>query len=541
QKIHSDDLEAIQRAFEEALHEGKPYEFDYRIVRPDGSIRHVSAKGQPTLDADGKAVRLFGTVLDITDRKQKEEELKRSEAQLREQAQQLEYDALHDGLTGLHNRALLMDRLHHAMLRTQQHGSQFAVLFLDLDRFKVVNDSVGHLVGDQLLVAIARRLETCTSPSDTVARLGGDEFVILLEDIEDINQAIATANRIQRELKSPLALAGRELFITASVGIALSDSGYKKPEELLRDADIAMYRAKALGKARYEVFDTIMHTKAVQLLQLETDLRRAIFRTQNPLDCPTSGQPTQQLHLHYQPIMALATQRIVGFEALVRWQHPSQGLVYPQQFIPMAEETGLIIPIDHWALWEACHQLCLWQTQFLNHPPLSISVNLSSKQFSQPDLISYIDRVLEETGINPSSLKLEITESAIMDDAETAINLLLQLKNRNIQICMDDFGIGYSSLNYLHRFPIDTLKIDRSFVNRLGRNSESAEIIQAIITLAHSLDMDVVAEGIEVHDQVAQLRVLQCEHGQGYFFSKPLNSEAAQALLIAEEPTLKLL
>ena len=483
---------------------------------------------------------------DITKRKQAEEELSQHRSHLEELVkqrttelsrvnkqlqrdicerkraeEQLLHNTLHDELTGLPNQALFMDRLQLAVERAKRRQDYlFAVLFLDLDRFKVVNDSLGHIVGNQLLIAISRRLEIVMRSVDTVARFGGDEFTILLEDIEDINATIQVAERIQKELALPFKLNEYEVFTSASIGIALSSTGYEQPGHLLRDADIAMYRAKTLGKARYEVFDTTMHNHAVVLLQLETDLRRAIKK--------------KEFRLHYQPIVSLVTGRIIGFEALVRWQHPERGLVSPIEFIPVAEETGMIVSIGKWVLHEACRQMQIWHAQFPTTPPLIVSVNLSGKQLTQPNLIKQINQVLQETGFDPGSLKLEITESVIIDNTESATAMLLQLRALNIELQMDDFGTGYSSLSYLHRLPLNTLKIDRSFISNIGENGENLVIVQAIVTLAHNLKMDVTAEGIETVEKLDQLRLLQCDRGQGYFFSKPLDSRRVEELLASK-------
>ncbi|HUQ34480.1 MAG TPA: EAL domain-containing protein, partial [Pyrinomonadaceae bacterium] len=424
----------------------------------------------------------------------------------------------HDGLTGLPNRALFMDHLKLSVERGKRRDDRlFAVLFLDLDRFKVINDSLGHMVGDQLLVGIARRLEICLRPGDTVARLGGDEFTVLLEDLMSVTEAIEVADRLQKALALPFNLNGHEVFTTVSIGIALSSTGYDRPEEVLRDADTAMYRAKMLGKARHEVFDKTMHARAMNLLQMESDLRRAIER--------------KEFVLHYQPIVALETGTIRGFEALIRWQHPERGFVSPGEFIPIAEETGLIIPVGQWVLEEACRQIHEWQEQFPQYPPLQISVNLSGKQFNTPNLIDQVSRVLRETNVEPHSLKLEITESMVMENFETAIEMLNQLRTLGLELSIDDFGTGYSSLSYLHRFPISTLKIDRSFVSRMSDNNENAEIVRTIMMLARSLKMDVVAEGVETTDQLTQLAMLECEYGQGYYFSRPLDVASASTLL----------
>ncbi len=438
---------------------------------------------------------------------------------------QLHHDALHDTLTGLPNRALLMDRLEHLLLLTKRRYQrnlksrdyQFAVLFLDLDGFKVINDSLGHLVGDQLLKKVALRLQECLRNSDTIARLGGDEFVILLEDISGVVDAIEIANRVHQKLKEPIILAGSEVFISASIGIALSSAHYDQASQFLRNADIAMYRAKNRGRGCHEVFDNSMHIQAVRQLQLENDLRRAIER--------------QEFQLYYQSIVSLETNRIQGFEALVRWQHPEQGLVSPNEFIPIAEDTGLIIPIGLWVLRQACQQLKVWQTQFPRLQPITMSVNLSGKQFSQPDLIDDIDQIMRETGVEGKQLKLEITESVLIENSDSATEILQKLRDRQIRICIDDFGTGYSSLSYLHRFPITTLKVDRSFVTPLGTHQENNEIVKAIVNLGLNLGLSVVAEGIETPEQLQHLQQLGCHYGQGYWFSRPVDSRTAAGLL----------
>jgi diguanylate cyclase (GGDEF)-like protein len=448
-------------------------------------------------------------------------QLQQDIAERRRAQEQLLHNVFHDGLTGLPNQALFMERLRLALERAKRRQDYlFAVLFLDLDRFKVVNDSLGHMVGNQLLIAIARRLEAVLRSVDTVARFGGDEFTILLEDIEDISTAIHLAERIQEALALPFNLNENEVFTNASIGIVLSSRNYDQPEHLLRDADIAMYRAKTLGKARYKVFNTTMHNRAVVLLQLETDLRRAIKR--------------EEFRIYYQPIVSLVTGRIIGFEALVRWHHPERGLISPMEFIPVAEETGMIVFIGQWVLHEACRQMHTWQAQFPTTPPLIINVNLSGKQLTQPDLIKQIDQVLHNTRLDARSLKLEITESVIIDNTESAIAMLSQLRTLNIELQMDDFGTGYSSLSYLHRLPINTLKIDRSFISNIGIRGENLEIVRAIVKLAHSLNMDVTAEGIETVEKLSQLRALRCDRGQGYFFSRPLESKAVEVLLATE-------
>jgi diguanylate cyclase (GGDEF)-like protein len=459
-------------------------------------------------DGEAQPLHLIFQIQDITDRKRAEE--------------QLLHDAFHDALTGLPNRALFMDHVKMAIQRSRRSGNRlFAALFLDLDRFKIINDSLGHMVGDQLLVGIAHRLEACLRPGDTVARLGGDEFTILLEDLASMDDAIEVASRVQEAVSQPFNIGGHEVFTTASIGIALSNTGYERAEDLLRDADTAMYRAKMEGKKRHVVFDKAMHDRAMELLQLETDLRRAITRN--------------EFFLNYQPIVSLETGKVMSFEALVRWRHPERGLVGPGDFIPVAEETGLIIPLGQWVLNEACLQMREWQRHGVADASVTMSVNLSSRQFSQPDLIEQVRGALRESGLRPGNLKLEITESMVMENIDTAIDMLMQLRGLGVGLSIDDFGTGYSSLSYLHRFPIDTLKIDRSFVTQMTDNSENAEIVRTIVTLARSLDMAVVAEGVETSDQLRQLGDLGCDYGQGYLFSRPVGAGPAAELLTEEQ------
>ena len=459
-------------------------------------------------DGESRPLHLIFQIQDITDRKRAEE--------------QLLHDAFHDALTGLPNRALFMDHVKMAIQRSRRSGDRlFAALFLDLDRFKIINDSLGHMVGDQLLVGIAHRLEACLRPGDTVARLGGDEFTILLEDLASTDDAIEVARRVQEAVTQPFNIGGHEVFTTASIGIALSNTGYERAEDLLRDADTAMYRAKMEGKKRHVVFDKAMHDRAMELLQTETDLRRALTR--------------QEFFLNYQPIVDLETGRVASFEALVRWRHPERGLVGPSDFIPVAEETGLIVPLGLWVLNEACQQMREWQRLGLADESVTMSVNLSSRQFSQADLIERISSALRESGLKAGNLKLEITESMVMENIDTAIDMLMQLRGLGVGLSIDDFGTGYSSLSYLHRFPIDTLKIDRSFVTQMTDNSENAEIVRTIVTLARSLDMAVVAEGVETADQLRQLGDLGCDYGQGYLFSRPVGAGQAAELLTDEQ------
>jgi len=442
---------------------------------------------------------------------------------------QLRHDAFHDSLTGLPNRSLFLDRLSHALqlyqrrshLNTNTFPEQFAVLFLDLDRFKIINDSLGHLAGDQLLMTVAKRLVTCLRGGDTVARLGGDEFVMLIEEIEDINDVLEVVFRIQEALKVPTEIDGHEIFISTSMGIALNSSDYNKPDQLLRDADTAMYRAKEQGRSRYEIFNPAMHSEAIKKLKIENELRRAIER--------------EELRVYYQPIVNLRSRQIIGFEALVRWQHPEQGLIFPEEFIFLAEDAGIITIIDFWVLQEACQQLQIWQKQFSFAANLTMSVNLSAKQFTKPDLTNQIEFILKNSNLSNTNLKIEITESILIERTSLAIQILSELKERNIQTCIDDFGTGYSSLSYLHRFPIHTLKIDRSFISRIEHNSEYSEIVKAIIILGLNLGLHVVAEGVETAEQLHFLESHSCHSGQGYHFFKPLDATAATMAIAAQQ------
>jgi diguanylate cyclase (GGDEF)-like protein/PAS domain S-box-containing protein len=432
--------------------------------------------------------------------------------------EKLSYNAFHDELTGLPNRTLFMDRLGHAIELSKRRKDQwFAVLFLDLDRFKTVNDSLGHVLGDQLLVSASRRLQTCLRTSDTIARFGGDEFVILLENLDGTREATQIADRILKDMMSTFNLAGHEVVISTSIGIVFSSQSYEKPEEVLRDADIAMYRAKALGRGRYVVFNTAMRTHVVAHMELENNLRLGIER--------------QELVLHYQPILSLKTGKITGFEALVRWNHPEKGLIRPADFIPFAEETGLIIPMGEWVLNEACRQMSAWHKQFPSDPPLMISVNLSNKQFAQPDLFEQIEHAIDLADFDAHYLQVEITESVIMENAELAIATLNRLRQMGVQVQIDDFGTGYSSLVYLHMLPINAIKIDRSFISGSGIQDNGLEIAQTIVRLAHDLKVDAIAEGVETQAQLEKLQNLECEYAQGYHISRCLEKGAAEQLL----------
>ncbi|HEX7900393.1 MAG TPA: EAL domain-containing protein [Planctomycetota bacterium] len=506
-RVHPDDVRRLQEEVD-AHAEGRAIhlECEYRIRHKEGHWVWMLARGMAVRAPGGKSARMAGSQTDISQRKRAEEQLVRQ--------------AFTDTLTGLPNRALFMDRLSQTLRRGRRKAeTPFSAIVLDVDRFKDVNDSLGHANGDQLLVAIARRLENCVRPGDTVARLGGDEFAILLEDMQDEGDAVTVARRVQNQVALPFVLEGQEVFTSVSMGLA-PGTGYEKPEDLLRDADTAMYRAKERGRACYEVFDQGMHARAVARLQLETDLRRALER--------------KEFRVFYQPIVSLRTDRLVGFEALVRWQHPSRGLMSPAEFLPLAEETGLILPIDLWVLREACRQTGYWQMKYSQNPPLRVNVNLSSKQFVRSSLLGEIKDILAESAFDPASLTLEITESVLMEDSAAVRAMLERIRGLGIKLYLDDFGTGYSSLGYLHRFPIDSLKIHHSFVGAMGQE-EHGQLVRTITTLAENMSLGVVAEGVETADQLRRLRELNCDRVQGYLFSRPVASPAAE-LLVARGP-----
>ncbi len=503
--VHPDDLAPLEKNLTSFLDGGiRDLEHGHRMRLGNDDFRWVLTRCFAFRDAAGRAQRVIGLHTDVT-------------AQMRTE-ERLQYVALHDALTGLPNRTLFIDRLHQAFLRVQREPkSPFALFFLDVDRFKNVNDAFGHLTGDRLLGSIATRLESALRPSDTVARFGGDEFVILTEGIHDAHRATAIALRIQEAFRQPFELRGTEVFISVSMGIAMWSERYTSSEELLRDADTAMYRAKAMGKNRFELFDEDMHREVVAALQLENDLRRAVER--------------QEFEVYYQPIVDLEDGRISGFEALVRWRHPERGLLRPASFIPLAEEIGLVVEIDRWVLEEACRQLRLWQVQFRQNPPLKVNVNLSGIQFARPDLIAQVDHIVRKSGLFGRSLNLEITESLIMEDASYAGAMLEQLKTLGIGICIDDFGTGYSSMSYLKRFDIDVLKIDKSFVSRMIEDEESQEIVRTITNLAHNLGKVTVVEGVETAAQLEMVRVMKPARIQGYYVSEPIPAGMAHRLL----------
>jgi diguanylate cyclase (GGDEF)-like protein/PAS domain S-box-containing protein len=440
-------------------------------------------------------------------------------SELKEAERQISHQAFHDTLTNLPNRALFMEHLNMAIKRGKRRPDyHFSVLYLDIDRFKLVNDSLGHSVGDNLLNAFAERIQNSLRDIDTLARLGGDEFVILLEDIEDQNYASLVAERLQQALKRPFTVNTKEVFAPASFGVVLNTKDYDLPEDIIRDADAAMYHAKEKGRAQFKVFDKKLHEKALHLLQRETDLRKAIHR--------------KEFVTHYQPIVSLKTRSVVGFEALIRWNHPQLGLIYPGSFISIAEETGLIIPITRLVLQEACSDLKSWQKQVQHLQKLTMNINISSKHFLLPSLLDDLKDVLDNTGLPPDHLKLEITETALMEDVEETVRHVNRMRDYGLQIVIDDFGTGYSSLSYLQRLPIDTLKVDRSFVSRIQNTPDgNRNIVEAIISLAHRLDMIVVAEGVETLEQYTILLSMKCQFGQGYLFSKPIPKLEVDALI----------
>ena len=501
-RVHPEDVERMRSAIWAHLEGLTPhFEDEHRIRRRDGSFTWVLSRGLAVRDDNGWAVRMAGSMTDVTQHKIAEERLLRA--------------AFNDALTGLPNRSLFMDRLAHVIASSKRRSeTQFAVLFLDLDRFKVVNDSLGHSIGDQLLVAIARRLHDCLRPTDTVARLGGDEFTVLLEDVGDFRGATQVAARIQQELVRPFKLAGHEVFTSVSIGIALGSAEIDDPESLLRNADLAMYRAKANGKARHEVFDADMYAHAMELMQLETDLRHALDR--------------DEFRVHYQPLIALDGGALEGFEALVRWQHPERGLLAPGAFLEVAEETGLIVPIGGWVMREACRQLAHWRREGAG--AVTVSVNLAGGQLRQPDLVADIAEALKSANLDAEALVLEITENVVMERGQESTELLASIKGLGVALHMDDFGTGLSSLAYLRRFPLDALKIDRSFVSGMTADVEDEEIVRTIVTLAGNLGIGVIAEGIETEEQRKHLEAIGCPVGQGYLFAKPLPAAEAARL-----------
>ena len=527
EQIHPDDRPRVLKAAEKARLSGQGERMEYRVRHKDGSWRTLESTASPIRNEKGQTDKLVIVNRDITERKRAEE--------------MLAHNAFHDGLTNLPNRALFLDRLQQALTLSKRHPNyKFAVLLIDVDEFKIINDSLGHAAGDDLLIQVGQRLkesvrraDTVSRPrtsdvpdrpanDDTLARLGGDEFTILLDDIRDPIEAVRVAERMQAELAIPFVVNQQDIVISASIGIAASTSPHTHAEDLLRDADIAMYRAKRAGKACCEVSDTAMHENAVKRLQLETDLRKALEQG--------------QFRVYYQPIVSLQTGKITGFEALTRWQRP-EGILAPIAFIAVAEETGLIIPMNRQLLREACQHLRSWQSEFPSDSPLTMSVNITSREFVQPDLVSEIRKSLDQTGVDPGCLQLEIIETIAMGDAEKSGHVLAQLKALGVRLSIDDFGTGYSSLSRLRRIPVDTLKIDRAFISNMDTDPENREIVRAIIVLAHNLGLKVVAEGTEKEEHIDLLKQFNCEMAQGYLFSRPADDQVMLKLLASNRST----
>jgi diguanylate cyclase (GGDEF)-like protein/PAS domain S-box-containing protein len=508
-RVHPDDLPEIEARI--AAHisgRNSHLENEFRMLHQDGTYHWVLTRGMAVRNASGQAYRMAGSQTDIMSRKIATE--------------QLVYNAFHDALTDLPNRSLFMDRLQHVITTSARRSGQFyAVLFLDMDRFKIVNDSLGHLVGDKLLIAVGLKLAVCIRPGDTVARLGGDEFSVLLEDIKELKDAVDVADRIHLTLSTPFMIDGHEVYAAVSIGIALGSELYERAEQVLRDADIAMYEAKKRGSAFSEIFDAGMHASILDRIQLESDLHGVLDHN--------------QLTMVYQPIIDVNTHRLVGFEALVRWNHATRGTVYPMEFIPLAEETGLIVKIGEWILREACRELKELQTRIPSQPPLKMSINISGKQFADENLADIVSGILQETGVAPHTLAIEITESMLMEDVDVAIATMNRLRSMGVHIHIDDFGTGYSSLSYLHSLPIDALKIDRSFISKLTVQGGNQEIITSIISLAKSLNFDVIAEGVELDHQLDQIKGLDCQFGQGFLIARPMAPGAIDAWIKARE------
>ncbi len=522
EQIHPDDRERVKAAAAEARLTGVGRMLEYRIRHKNGEWLVIESSASAIRNEKGEVEKLVIVNRDISERKRAEKKL--------------EHNALHDGLTDLPNRTMFLKRLQRACDRARRDSAyKFAVLFVDIDGFKVFNDTMGHGAGDELILDISQRLANCLRFEDTLsraagkrsadlqeadealARLGGDEFTVLVGSIRDPSDAMRVAKRIQGALGEPFSIQGREVFTSASMGIALSTGSHDRAEDLLRDADIAMFRAKMLGKSRCEFFDEEMHTQAVEQLQLETELRRAV--------------ESKEFLLHYQPIVLLETGELAGFEALVRWQHPVKGLVYPDGFLSVVEKTGLVVPLGKWILRQACQQAQSWESQSTQPAKLAVMVNVSPRQFTYPDLVSDVEGALRETGMDPHRLHLEVTESAAMADPERTKGVLTRLKGLGISISIDDFGTGHSSLGRLRRFPVDVVKIDRSFITHMDSDQEARKIVHLIIEFAHAVSLKVIAEGIEVAAHRDQLKSLGCDYGQGYFFSRPVDQEGVERLL----------
>ncbi len=509
-RLHEDDRDRVLSRINTYLQlTGEHLEMEYRISHKDGTYLWMLCRGMALFNRDGKPYRMAGSQTDITAHKNIED--------------QLLHDAFHDGLTGLANRALFRDRLHNAISRSRRQMQYiYAVMFLDVDRFKIINDSLGHTAGDRLLIEISSRMVSCIRPGDTIARLGGDEFAILLENVNDVTDVRKVVERIQSEFAAPFMINGNEIYVTQSIGIALEQDRYEQPDQILSDADIAMYTAKAKGKARYEIFDESMQSFIIERLQLEADLRVAV-------------QHFTDFVLHYQPIFDVSTRKLSGFEALVRWRHPKRGILPPMEFIPLAEETGLILFLGEWILFESCRQLRHWQDRYHTARPLKMSVNVSAKQFLNDNFVDLLIRIVEETGIAADTLAIELTESIIVDNLNAAVNAMNRLRTIGVNIHIDDFGTGYSSLSYLNKFPISALKIDRSFVAGMCDNDELREIVRTIVSLAHNLKLEVIAEGIELAAHFDEINSMACHFAQGYFFSLPIAADEIDHWMVREK------
>jgi diguanylate cyclase (GGDEF)-like protein/PAS domain S-box-containing protein len=520
--VHPEDYPGVLKVFDACEVYGAAH-CEYRFRNRDGSYRWI--QDAVTFEQSGHqgARTLMGSWLDVTQRKETEQALRLAHTELEQReneralalaqvTERLQFDAFHDALTRLPNRALFMNRLEQAIKRYERStGAMFAVLYLDSDRFKVINDGLGHSVGDGLLLGISERLASVVRPSDTVACLGGDEFALILEDISSLEDAVAVAERILNRLTQPFDIEEQEIRISASIGVVASRLDHECPDDILRDADIAMYRAKMLGRAQFVVFEPEMRSRVARTLALESELRSAVER--------------RELMVYYQPIVSVGDGAVIGVEALVRWLHPERGFVSPAEFIPIAEESGLIVDIDRWVLYRACRQLKLWQEAWPEASDLTLNVNLSGRQFLRKDLVSNLSSLLLRTRMDPRQLRLELTESVLLNSTSQVRESLTALKGLGVQLHLDDFGMGYSSLSYLHRYPIDAIKIDRSFINQMMQNSDSAELVRTIVSMAHNLRLKVVAEGVEMTEQLAVLRSLGCEFTQGFLFSKPLPPE----------------
>jgi diguanylate cyclase (GGDEF)-like protein/PAS domain S-box-containing protein len=502
--LHPDDREHVVAVHQHALETNSAYEMEERVVWPDGQVRTLASWGEVVADEEGRPLRMVGICWDITDRKTMEA--------------RLVHGTLHDALTGLPNRSLLEDRLALAVRALARREQPLGLLFLDVDHFKFVNDSLGHDAGDALLVSVAERIAATVRPGDTVARFGGDEFVVVCEELASAGEALGLAQRIQDAVSAPLVVSGTELVVSVSTGIALTTDPETLPGSLLRDADSAMYNAKRSGRARSVVFADEMREQVIGRFETETQLRRALAEG--------------QLRVHYQPILALAGSApgsVGAVEALVRWEHPTRGLVLPAEFVTIAEDTGLIVPLGEWVLEEACRQVVAWDVQGTR---LSVSVNVSGVQITQPDVVSRVAAVLDRTGVDPSRVALEMTESVLMRDAEETLSVLRALKDLGVRLHVDDFGTGYSSLSYLKRFPVDAVKVDRSFVDGLANDPEDIAIVEAIISLAHTLGIEVIAEGVESLPQLQALQAMGCESAQGYLFSRPVPAQDVARTLV---------